>query len=300
VSPHAPGTEEAQDARDTPKSTVLRVLLADDELLARRRLARLLAAIPDVALVAECVDAEQALARLRLGGVDVALLDIHMPGLSGIDVLAALGAEGGHEGTREGTGEAPLVVFCTAHQDHAIDAFEGGATDYLLKPIELARLQKAIERARARLRPLRERVATSANAASQASQAMQATQATQAPPGNVGPSRLAIETHQGILLLDPVRITHAVLEGALVTIVTLDGEHVTELSLQDLERRLSTLGDGRDGRFVRVHRRALLALEHVVRLDPIETGGLLAHTVRGHVVEVSRQAARALRRQLGV
>jgi two-component system LytT family response regulator len=279
-APDAADAQHAQDAQDA-RPAPLRVLLADDELLARRRLARLLAAIPDVELVAECVDAEQALARLRLGGVDVALLDIHMPGLSGIDVLAALGADA----ARDSTQDPPLVVFCTAHQDHAIDAFEGGATDYLLKPIELARLQKAIERARARRTPPREGASTPPRPAS---------------PTSHGPSRLAIETHQGILLLDPMRITHAVLEGALVTIVTLDGEHVTELSLQDLERRLSGLGDGQDGRFVRVHRRALLALEHVVRLDPIETGGLLAHTVRGHVVEVSRQAARALRRQLGV
>jgi two-component system LytT family response regulator len=268
-----------RDARATDEP--LRVLLADDELLARRRLARLLAAIPDVALVAECADAEQALARLRLGGVDVALLDIHMPGLSGIDVLAAIGAEASRE-----LRDAPLVVFCTAHQDHAVEAFEGGAIDYLLKPIELARLQKSIERARARLRLTGEGVAAFAHAAPSSPAAQL-----------VGPQRLAIETHQGILLLDPVRITHAVLEGALVTIVTLDGEHVTELSLQDLERRLSPAGDGR---FVRVHRRALLALEHVVRLETIETGGLLAHTVRGHEVEVSRQAARALRRQLGV
>lgn len=285
---------DTRDALDAP----LRVLLADDELLARRRLARLLAAIPDVELVAECVDAEQAIARLRLGGVDVALLDIHMPGLSGIDVLSAIGAEAsrGSRGAREArepARETPLVVFCTAHQDHAIEAFEGGAADYLLKPIELARLQKAIERARVRLRPLRESAPTPAKGASP-------TIASPTSGARLAPQRLAIETHQGILLLDPMRITHAVLEGALVTIVTLDGEHVTELSLQDLERRLSPPGDGRDGQFVRVHRRALLALEHVVRLDPIETGGLLAHTVRGHVVEVSRQAARALRRQLGV
>ena len=238
-------------------SAPLRVLVADDELLARRRLVRLLAEIRDVSVVAECVDAEEALSRVRAGGVDVALLDIHMPGLTGIDALGMMSSG------------SPAIIFCTAHPDHAIAAFEGGAIDYLLKPIELERLRKAIERGRSRV----------------------------AAPKTVelpGLQRLAIETRQGIVLVDPARITHAVLEGALVTVVTLDAELVTDFTLQDLERKLPP------GRFQRVHRRALLNLEHVVRLEPLETGGLAARTVRGHTVEVSRQAARALRKTLGL
>jgi two-component system LytT family response regulator len=231
----------------------LRVLIADDELLARKRLARLLAEVAGVTLVAECVDAEEVIARVKQGGVDVAVLDIHMPGLSGIDALGILGSD------------RPVVIFCTAHPDHAVAAFEGGAVDYLLNPIELERLRKAIDRARTRVKP------------------------TTADLG-----KLPIETRNGIVLVDPSRITHATIDGALVTVVTLDGELITDFALQDLERRLP------EGRFVRVHRRSLLALEHVVRLEPVATGGYLAHTVRGHAVEVSRQAARALRKQLGI
>jgi two-component system LytT family response regulator len=230
----------------------LRVLIADDELLARKRLARLLAEVEGVELAAECVDAEEAIARVREGGIDLALLDIHMPGLTGIDALSVIGDS------------ATKIVFCTAHPDHAIAAFEGGAVDYLLKPIELERLRKAIDRARAR------------------------------KPEAMPIARLPIDTRAGIVLLDPARITHAVLDGALVTIVTLDGEHVTDFTLQDLERKLP------EPRFVRVHRRALLALEHVQRLEPLATGGYTARTVRGHVVEVSRQSARMLRKRLGL
>lgn len=233
----------------------MRVLIADDELLARKRLTRLLAEVADVELVAECTDAEQVVTRVRSGGVDVALLDIHMPGLSGIDALSMIGGGG-----------APVVIFCTAHPDHAIAAFDGGAIDYLLKPIELDRLRKALDRARARTRK----------------------------PEPAPVARLPIETRKGIVLVDPARITHAVLDGSLVTLVTLEEELVTDFSLQDLERRLP------EGRFVRVHRRALLALEHVHRLEPLPTGGFAARTVKGHVVEVSRQAARALRRRLGL
>jgi two-component system LytT family response regulator len=236
----------------------MRVLLADDELLARKRLARLLAELPGVTVVAECADAEEVIARVRQGGIELALLDIHMPGLSGLDALGILGDARG--------GGGPAIVFCTAHADHAVAAFEGGAIDYLLKPIELERLRKAVDRARARAAP------------------------RPAPPIE----RMPFETRQGIVLVDPARITHAVLDGALVTVSTLEGELVTDYTLQDLERRLP------EGRFIRVHRRALLALEHVARLEPVATGGYAAHTVRGQVVEVSRQAARALRRRLGL
>lgn len=232
----------------------LKALIADDELLARKRLARLLAEVEGVEVVAECVDADEVIARVREGGIDVALLDINMPGLSGIDALSVIGDARG-----------PAVIFCTAHADYAVAAFEGGAADYLLKPIELDRLRKAIDRARAR---------------------------TKKPEAAI--ERLPIETRQGIVLVDPARITHAVLDGALVTVVTLDGELVTDFTLQDLERRLP------ESRFVRVHRRALLALEHVQRLEPLPTGGYAARTIKGHVVEVSRQAARALRKRLGL
>jgi len=233
----------------------LRVLIADDELLARKRLARLLAEVEGVELVAECVDAEETIARVREGGIDLALLDIHMPGLSGIDALSVIG-----------DGRGPVVVFCTAHPDYALAAFEGGAVDYLLKPIDLERLRKAVDRVKTRARK----------------------------PDAQPLARLPIETRQGIVLVDPARITHALLDGALVTVVTLDGELVTDFTLQDLERKLP------EGRFVRVHRRALLALEHVQRLEPLPTGGYAARTVKGHVVEVSRQSARALRKRLGL
>jgi two-component system LytT family response regulator len=240
----------------------LRVLVADDELLARRRLARLLGEVADVELAGECADADAVLRRVREGGVDVVLLDIEMPGLSGIDALAALSVER----------DAPGVIFCTAHPDYAIDAFDGGAIDYLLKPVELARLRKAIERARTRSPS---RAGTKAK-------------------GGDALERLAISTRQGIVLLDPSTVSHAILDGALVTIVSANGALVTDLSLGQLERRLPA------DAFVRVHRRALVNLAHVVRLEPLETGGFVAHTSLGHAIEVSRKAARALRRRLGL
>ncbi|MCY1044157.1 LytTR family DNA-binding domain-containing protein [Corallococcus sp. bb12-1] len=254
----------------------LRVLIADDELLARKRLSRLLAALPDVSVCGEAVDGDSVLAAVRAGGVDVVLLDIHMPGLSGLDAMALL-PEGG-----------PHVIFCTAHAEHAVNAFEHGAVDYVLKPVEAARLQKALERARARQPVL----------AQPAVPAARAKNVTVPPPasGGMGPAfaRLPIPTRQGLVLVSPDAISHASLEDELVTVFTTQGDFLTDFTLNELADKLPT------EHFHRVHRRALLNLSHVTRLEPLETGGYLARTARGHSVEVSRQSARELRRMLGL
>ncbi|HEY0706254.1 MAG TPA: LytTR family DNA-binding domain-containing protein [Polyangia bacterium] len=250
----------------------LRVLVVDDEATARRRLLRLLEAMPDVRLAGECADADEALDRVRTGGIDLVLLDIQMPGLSGLDALALWPPDG------------PLVIFCTAHAEHAVAAFDVGAIDYLLKPIDAARLRKALDRAREA--DVRQRFRAE-------------TERHRRPPDpttdNPGlPARLPLETRQGIVLLAPAEISHAQLDGALVTVHTTRGPFLCDLSLQDLETSLAPHG------FVRVHRRALLNLARVVRLEPEETGGFLARTDDGHAVEVSRQSARDLRKRLGI
>jgi two-component system LytT family response regulator len=246
-------------------SATLRVLVADDELMARKRLLRLLGEMPDVQIAGECKNATQVLQQAAAGGIDVVLLDINMPGLSGIEALRLMPENG------------PYVIFCTAHAEHAVDAFDAGALDYVLKPIESARLAKALDRARSqesrrRFRGEVERLRASATAPV---------------------DRLAIPTREGIVLVDPKAVSHAVLDGELVTVSSTQGDYLTDMSLQDLEDKLPSC-------FMRVHRRALLNLEQVVRLEPAESGGFLARTARGAGVVVSRQAARELRRMLGL
>jgi two-component system LytT family response regulator len=247
-------------------SQPLRILIADDEMLARKRLARLLSAMPDVEVCGEAADGDAVLAAARAGGVDVVLLDIHMPGLSGLDALSLLPEDG------------PRVILCTAHAEHAVDAFEHGAVDYVLKPVEAARLQKALERVRARLGP----------------KPGQEPAKGPATAGTKGLTRLPIPTRQGIVLVDPDTISHASLDGELVTVFTTQGDFLTDFTLQELADKLPVEG------FHRVHRRALLNLAQVARLEPLETGGYIARTTRGHAVEVSRQSARELRRMLGL
>jgi two-component system LytT family response regulator len=240
----------------------MRVLIADDELIARKRLARLLGAMDGIAVAGECDSGAAVLERLKTKDVDVVLLDIHMPGLTGLETIELLPEDG------------PLVVLCTAHPDHAVEAFERGAVDYVMKPVEAGRLRKALTRVRERLDAARK-----------------------APPAEAAPralERLAIPTKAGIVLVDPRTVSHAVLDGELVTLVADGATYLSDEPLAVLQDRLPR------ELFERVHRRAILNLEHVTRLEPLETGGYLAHTRGGHSVEVSRQAARELRRRLGL
>jgi two-component system LytT family response regulator len=244
--------------------TSLRVLIADDEEMARKRLRRLLAALPDVEVVAECASGDAALSVLEAVDVDVAVLDVQMPGLTGLDVSQAA-AELGVE-----------VIFATAHPEHALTAYDRGVLDYVLKPVDAERLAVAIERARARVTPR------------PAADAMD----TVSAPASL--DRLAVTVGGDVRLFAVAEIACATLEGVLVRL-RAGGELVwTELTLQELEARLAGRG------FVRVHRRALLNLAHVDRLRPLATGGYLALTRQGDEVPVSRQEARRLRQRLGL
>lgn len=117
----------------------LRLLLADDEPLALRRLRVALADIPDVEVVASASDGEQALTAMRALRPDVVLLDIKMPLANGFEVAAAVDEAG-----------SPAIIFVTAYESYALQAFETSAVDYLLKPVEFDRLASALDRARAR------------------------------------------------------------------------------------------------------------------------------------------------------
>src|SRR3989475_2607997 len=119
----------------------LRAIIADDEPLARERVRSLLAEEADVEIVAECANGAQTLKATQEHRPDLLFLDVQMPRLSGFEVLEALKPE-----------QIPVVIFTTAHDEHAIRAFEVNALDYLLKPCTEARFRKAVQRAREQLR----------------------------------------------------------------------------------------------------------------------------------------------------
>lgn len=239
----------------------LRVIVVDDELQARKRVCRLLEQLPATAISADpfvidvagvCASAEQLLALLPTIKPDVVLLDISMPGLSGLD--AARRAD-----------PALSIIFVTAHADHAVDAFDIGAVDYVLKPVTAERLAKALARVVERRAEL-------------AHQPLE---------------RIAIDTRTGTVLIDPTSLVYAAFDGILVTLHAADESWVTTLSLKDLEDRL-----GPD--FARVDRRHLLNLREVARLEPNDAGGATAITRTGFRIPVSRQARRELARRFDV
>jgi two-component system LytT family response regulator len=250
-------------------SIPLRVLVCDDELMARKRVLRLLAELPGIEATFECESGEEVLAKLREEDVDVAILDINMPGLSGLETVMQMPED------------RPYVIFLTAHPEHAVQAFDVGAVDYLLKPVDDARLAKAITRAR---HSLDSGVTGAAGVDRDAPGEAIATRT----------SKLAIATHDGAALVNPGDVTHATFDGALVTVHTAARSILTDDTLQDLEAKLPK------GPFERVHRRAIVNLDHVDRLESVDSGGYVACLSSGKRVDVSRQSARRLRRRLGL
>lgn len=249
-------------------SIPLRVLVCDDELMARKRVLRLLGELPGIEGSIECESGEEVLARLKTDDVDVAILDVNMPGLSGLETVMRMPED------------RPYVIFLTAHPEHAVQAFDVGAVDYVLKPVDDARLEKALARARQSLDHGHAPGAATAAGAAGASSAK--------------PSKLAIATHDGAALVSPAEITHATFDGALVTVHTASRSILTDDTLQDLEAKLPV------GPFERVHRRAIVNLDHVERLESVDSGGYVACLSTGRRVDVSRQSARRLRRRLGL
>src|SRR5215470_17206346 len=113
----------------------LRVLIVDDEPAIRNGIRKLLTAMDSVQIAGECQNAAEAVSAIRRNQTDLVLLDIHLPDASGLDVVRTVGAE-----------QMPLVVFVTAYDEHAIEAFELNALDYLLKPFDEPRVRATIER----------------------------------------------------------------------------------------------------------------------------------------------------------
>lgn len=228
-----------------PAATPLRVLIVDDEALARLRLRSLLHDEPGVSVVGEAADAEAALRHLQVAGpepaLDLLLLDIRMPGPTaqlsqhaGLHLAKALKA----------WPRPPAVVFVSAHAEHALAAFDLEAVDYLTKPVRRERLQAALQRVRQRLQPVA--AAAAAGAAVLASPA------------------LVISDRGRVLRLPVPELLYFKAEQKYVTLRTAQRSHVLDESLSELEQRLAALQPLGASSFLRVHRNALVGL-HAVR-----------------------------------
>ena len=250
----------------------LRAFLIDDEPLALKRLARMLEATGRVEIVGRATDPAQGLARVAADAVDVLFLDIHMPGLSGFQVV-------------ERVPRGPAVVFTTAHDEHAVRAFEVNAVDYLLKPVERERLDTALDRVAARraagnsddLRDALSRLAQQLRAASYV-------------------EHVAARTRDRVQLIPTADVTHVLARDRATYAVTASAQHMLDLTLAELERRLDP------ARFLRINRGILVNLAWVAELRA-EAGGHLAVRLKDAArteLAVSRDRVRALKDRLGL
>lgn len=252
---------------------VLRVLIADDERPARRFLANLLAALPDVDLVAEAANGREAVELIEQLRPDLALLDLQMPELGGLDAARFVAA-----------GATPVIAFVTAFDEFAVQAFELNAVDYLLKPVDKDRLTATLDRARARVR---------ASAAERARSVSAAASAYDTATRRAFLERIPVRKRDEVIILPVRQIASIVADGELLQITTVASErYVISFRLHALEARL----DPR--RFVRLGRGTLAALDLIQKVSPMPGGTYEVTLANGQHLPVSRLQSKVLRETL--
>lgn len=233
----------------------MRVLIADDEAPARMRLRQMLAAHADVEVAGEAETGGQVMELSTELKPDVLLLDIQMPGSTGIDVAARLPAP------------RPHIIFCTAFDEYAVDAFELHAVDYLLKPISRVRLAQALERVRA-------------------------SRSSTAGRPNV-PTRFLVRSGAHYTVIGEARVLYFASEDGVTKLASESGQYWMDPTLNDLEQ-------GLDGAvFFRISRAAIVRLSAVAEVHPMPGGSGEVRLKNGERLEVSRRRFRDLLIALG-
>lgn len=213
----------------------MKCLVVDDEALARERLVRLLAEATDWELCGEAAGGEQALQQVQATRPDVVLLDIRMPGMDGLEVAR-------HMLQLE---QPPAVIFTTAYGDHALEAFETQAVDYLLKPIHPDRLQQALDKARR----------------------LNSTQLEEIQAGGADSRRshLCARNRGNLELIAIDDVIYLQADNKYVTVCAPDRQILIEESLKSLEQEFAD-------HFIRIHRNALVAIQAIRGLEKDREG----------------------------
>jgi DNA-binding LytR/AlgR family response regulator len=230
------------------------VLIADDEPIARQVLREHVESIPGLELAGEASTGAEALQRILSLKPDLVLLDLQMPELDGLSAVRSLRGE-----------RRPLIIFVTAHEQHALDAFEVGAVDYLLKPVRRERLEKAVEKARRQAPP------------------------PAAPPAPAALRKIVGRRASDMYLLDPSEVVAFQAEGELVHIVTANQRYLSDHSLKALEEKLD------HPRFRRVHRGTIINTDHIRKISPLSSKRWLLKMSNGFEAVVSKRLASSIR-----
>ncbi len=240
-----------------PQIAALRVLIVDDEPLARRNLAVLLERDADIGVITECGSGQEAVTEIARSRPDIVFLDVQMPECDGFDVLELLGSDA-----------PPTVIFVTAYDSYALRAFEAGALDYLLKPFDDARFQRALNRAKDRL----------------------------AHAGSLQPrglERLLIKTTGQVLFVNVNDIDWIEAADYYVCLHLNHGTQLLRRTLSDLARDLPS------NRFVRIHRSTIVNLERIRALEIHKDGEYEVVLNSGDRLGLSRRFRKHLQERMG-
>jgi two-component system, LytTR family, response regulator len=246
---------------------VLRTLIADDEPVARRVLREELEQIDDISVIAEAKDGLSALAYINELAPDLVFLDLKMPGLTGFEVIRKL----------QPGAAIPLIVIVTAFDEHAIEAFEAGAIDYLLKPVAQDRLAQAVDRAvKLRARP--------------AAVAQHFANISEVAEPSV--RRIVARSGDEYLLLNTSEVMAFEADGDLVWIITAKDRYLATESLKVIQDKLRTTT------FRRIHRNALVNIDHVRKMSTLSSQRWLITLANGQEFIVSKRQAHTVRQLL--
>jgi two-component system, LytTR family, response regulator len=257
-----------------PRVTPVRVVIADDEPRARQFLERLLGEMDEVTVVGSAKGGGEALSLVARLKPEVVFLDIQMPDLTGLEVARHLRGDA-----------SPVVVFVTAYDRHAIEAFELAALDYVLKPIKRERLDEAVRRAV-------QEVADRKRLSGRQEEVLRDLVQREAADGRLEPlRRLPVRHRREVRLLDLAEVTRIISRDRLVLACAESREFLVDYTLQELEERLPP------GRFLRVHRAALVNVDAIESYGG-EEGVLVLRLKDGSRVEASERRAAEVRRRL--
>ena len=262
--------------------TKLRIVIADDERPARSMLASLLQGCDDVEVVGEAQNGAEAVALIEEQRPDLALLDLQMPEIDGMGVVRLIRKD-----------RLPLIAFVTAYDEYAIQAFEVNAVDYLLKPVDRARLRQTIERAHDRLEQRSAASSSPGTGPGDADRLKAAADDYEHAQGLPPLVRIPVRRRDDIVLLPVTQVASVVADGELLHLTTMRGErHTISYRLKDLEARLD------QARFVRLERGALVNVDAITRVSPMPGGTYLVTLSNGQEIRASRLQSRILRDQL--
>jgi two-component system LytT family response regulator len=250
-------------------SQSLRVLIVDDEPLGRERIRSLLANRAEVTIAAECRHGREAVDAIRSHEPDLVFLDIQMPELDGFDVIQEIGAS-----------EMPPVIFVTAYDQHALQAFEVHAVDYLLKPFDVDRFEEAFERAADLItRAQQSRFTSHLDALLQ-----------ELKPSRKPLNRLMIKTRSKYYFLPTDEIDWIEATGNYVTLHASGKRHLLRQTMGALEDQLDP------AHFMRIHRSTIVRIDRVKELQATATGEYDVHLLDGTRLTLSRGYRHALDR----